>query len=112
MEMPLIFSCFIAHATESMVRGFYLKTSFSHLLLHSSSFLLVAPLQVTADVLHVRTEAVHGLLFVLVRLLSFFLPLKCHLCQLTFMLRADALELVPYGGQLSLQRRNPLDREG
>lgn len=111
MEMPLIFSCFIKHAIESLATGFYLKTPFSHLLLGSSFFLLVAPLQVTAHVLHVRTEVVQGLLFVLVRLLSFFLPLKCHLSQLTFMLRTGALELVPDGGQLGLQRRNPLDRE-
>lgn len=96
---------------ESILTGLYLKTSFSHLLLRSSFFLLVAPLQVTADVLHVRTEAVQRLLFVLVRLLSFFLPLKCHLSQLTFMLRADTLELVPDGGQLGLQRQNPLDRD-
>lgn len=82
-----------------------------YLLLRSSLFLLVAPLQVTPDVVHVRTEAVQGLLFVLVRLLSFLLPLKRHVSQLTFMLRADVLELDRDGRQLSLQRRNPLDRE-
>lgn len=109
MEMPLFFSCFITQAIERIVPECYLKTMY--LLLRSSFFLLVAPLQVTPDVVHVRTEAFQGLLFVLVRLLSFLLPLNRHVSQLTFMLRADVLELDRDGRQLGLQRRNPLDRE-
>lgn len=57
-------------------RGFYLKTSLSHLLLRSSFLLLVAPLEVAAAALHVRTEAVQALLFVPLSPPSILLSMK------------------------------------
>lgn len=58
------------------MEGMLFKTPFSHLLLRSSFLLLVAPLEVAAAALHVRTEAAHALLFVPLSPLSILLSMK------------------------------------
>lgn len=75
------------------------------------SLLLVAPLQVAADPLHVRAQPVQRCLFVQEGLLFLLLVERRHVGQVLLVLRADALELLAEARQLSFQVRDRLREE-